>query len=178
MLVCKIQEDMKCSTVHRSLTMATVQVDKNRVLWQKHTMFGRACILLSCTLIGWVLYSWILICYTIWCGTLVFFAPLFLFLGLFYIFYHCFCGVSSPLLPFTSPLLVRSPFLPLLVPPFFLNQILSRLLFIPTSSFYPSSSCFWGKGYVVVMVEKQVPLAYWRTAFNYRNSGRNITKTE
>lgn len=29
---------------------------------------------------------------------------------------------------------------------------------------------------MVVMVKKQVPLAYWRTAFYYRNSGRNVNK--
>ena len=74
-----------------------------------------------------------------------FFAPLFLFLGLFYIFYHCFCGVSSPsLLPSSSSFSPSGPLISSYLFPLFL--CLSSLLFIPNSTFYSSSSCFEVKG--------------------------------
>lgn len=109
---------------------------------KKHTIFWRACILLSCTLIGWVLYSRILICYTVWCGTSVFCSFVSLswsILHLLSLLLWCFLP-----LPFTTPPF-QTPYLLLLVPPF-LCQSLSLLLFTPTSSFYSSSSCFEVKG--------------------------------
>lgn len=81
------QEAMKCLcrtkfkycyswSKKRAILVRTDESRRTWVKWEKHSIFGWACILLSCILIGWLLYPWILICSTVSCGTLAF-APLF-----------------------------------------------------------------------------------------------------
>lgn len=121
---------------------------------------GRACILLSCSFI--FLDSDLLHC-LMWHFSLLLL---------------CF----STLVPFTSSISAFVVFLPFPLhcsppppppPPLFFSE---KFCLRFSSSHPPLSTLLArvlrGKGYVVVMVEKKVPLAYWRTALNYRNSGR------
>lgn len=116
---------------------------------------GRACILLSCTLIGWVHNLGLWLFYTVMLH-FSFLTPPF------------FSETSLHLLSLLLLLFCLS-YLLLLI---FLSFKCWSASFISTSLYYSFWLVFWGEGYDGVMVEEQVPLAHWRTAFKYRNSGR------